>query len=156
MGRYDMATAACFLFDSSSLGSKWHCTVVHSDAVRLLQRLIELEQAESCLREQMQALQRKLVRTVTENEALLHVVDKLQFSVLALRRQLHRAGLTPDVVVDDALLRLAPHQVGTVLAASKFGRHQLLTNFCLKCLHDKQQRMVQASGATVAFGHNSL
>ena len=83
-----------------------------------LQKQMELEQAESCLREQMQALQRKLVRTVTENEALRHVVDKLQFSVLALRRQLQRVGLTPDVVVDDALLRPAPHQVGSSLAGS--------------------------------------
>ena len=34
--------------------------------------------AEERLREQMQALQRKLLRLVAENEALRHVIDKLQ------------------------------------------------------------------------------
>lgn len=63
------------------------------------------------MREQMQALQRKLVRVVTENEALRHVVDKLQCSALSLRRQLQRAGMALDGDLDEALLRPAPHQV---------------------------------------------
>jgi hypothetical protein len=69
-----------------------------------------IEASEGRLREQMQALQRKLVRVVTENEALRHVVDKLQCSVLSLRRQLQRAGMAPDVELDDSLLRPSPHQ----------------------------------------------
>jgi hypothetical protein len=63
------------------------------------------------MREQMNALQRKLVRVVTENEALRHVVDKLQCSVLLLRRQLQRAGMALDAEVDESLLRPSPHQV---------------------------------------------
>lgn len=59
----------------------------------------------------MQALQRKLVRVVTENEAMRHVVDKLQCTVLTLRRQLQKAGSPPDTIVDESLLRPQPHQV---------------------------------------------
>jgi hypothetical protein len=44
--------------------------------------------AEARTLERMQALQRKLVRAVTEAEALRHVVDRLQAQVLALRRQM--------------------------------------------------------------------
>ena len=76
-----------------------------------MQHYQAIEASEGCLREQMQALQRKLVRVVTENEALRHVVDKLQCSVLSLRRQVQRAGLALDVELDESLLRPSPHQV---------------------------------------------
>lgn len=77
----------------------------------VLQRYIALEESEGRMREQMQALQGKLVRVVTENEALKHVVDKLQYNVLSLRRQLQTAGLAPEAELDDALLRPSPHKV---------------------------------------------
>jgi predicted nucleic acid-binding Zn-ribbon protein len=70
-----------------------------------------IEASEGRMREQMNALQRKLVRVVTENEALRHVVDKLQCNVLSLRRQLQRAGMALDAELDEALLRPSPHQV---------------------------------------------
>lgn len=38
--------------------------------------------------ERMEVLQRKLMREITESEALRHVVDRLQAQVLALRRQM--------------------------------------------------------------------
>ena len=44
--------------------------------------------SEERTRERMHALQRKLVRAVTEAEALRHVVDRLQAQVFALRRQM--------------------------------------------------------------------
>jgi hypothetical protein len=81
----------------------------------VLQRYIALEESEGRIREQMQALQRKLVRVVTENEALRHVVDKLQYNVLSLRRQLATAGLAPEAELDDALLRPSPHKVSAIL-----------------------------------------
>lgn len=59
----------------------------------------------------MQALQRKLVRVVTENEALRHVVDKLQCTTLSFRRQLQKAKLKPEVAVDESLLSPTPHEV---------------------------------------------
>ena len=64
------------------------------------------------MHEQMHALQRKLVNVVTENEAMRHVVDKLQCHILGLRRQLHHAGLKPSVQIDEELLRPSPHKVG--------------------------------------------
>lgn len=76
-----------------------------------LQKFLAIEQSEKCMREQMQALQRKLVRVVTENEALKHVVDKLQCYVLGVRRQLQHAGMAPEVELDESLLRPSPHQV---------------------------------------------
>lgn len=85
------------------------------------QHMVSLEASEGRLREQMQALQRKLLRVVTENEALRHVADKLQYAVLALRRQLQAAGLAPAVELDDALLRPAPHQVGARPAGNGSG-----------------------------------
>jgi len=66
------------------------------------------------MHEQMHALQRKLVNVVTENEAMRHVVDKLQCHVLGLRRQLHHAGLKPAVQLDEELLRPCPHKVCAV------------------------------------------
>lgn len=68
--------------------------------------------SEERAREQMQALQRKLLRAVTENEALRHVVDKLQCNVLALRRQMQAEGIMPEAELDDSLLAPSPHQVG--------------------------------------------
>lgn len=63
------------------------------------------------MRERMQALQRKLVRAVTEAEALRHVVDRLQAQVLGLRRQMQAAGVAPELPVDESILRPSPHQV---------------------------------------------
>jgi len=62
-------------------------------------------------RERMQALQRKLMRAVTEAEALRHVVDRLQAQVLALRRQMQSAGVAPEPPLDESTLRPSPHQV---------------------------------------------
>jgi hypothetical protein len=62
------------------------------------------------MQEQLQVLQRKLMHTVNENEALNHVVDKLQCHVLSLRRQLQQAGVQPEMQVDEQLLRPNPHE----------------------------------------------
>jgi hypothetical protein len=59
---------------------------------------------------------------VTENEAMRHVVDKLQCHVLGLRRQLFHAGLKPTVQLDEELLRPCPHKV------SHTSNHQLCRN----------------------------
>jgi predicted nucleic acid-binding Zn-ribbon protein len=79
--------------------------------LQTVQHYEAIEASEGRMREQMNALQRKLVRVVTENEALRHVVDKLQCNVLSLRRQLQRAGMALDAELDEALLRPSPHQV---------------------------------------------
>jgi hypothetical protein len=89
----------------------------------LSQHYQAIEASEGRLREQMQALQRKLVRVVTENEALRHVVDKLQCSVLSLRRQLQHAGLALDTPLDESLLRPSPHQVHAADCLAVFSVH---------------------------------
>lgn len=75
------------------------------------QKYDALKSSNDRMQEQMHALQRKLVNVVTENEAMRHVVDKLQCHVLGLRRQLHLAGLKPTVQLDEELLRPCPHKV---------------------------------------------
>lgn len=77
-----------------------------------LQKYDALKSTNDRMHEQMHALQRKLVNVVTENEAMRHVIDKLQCHVLGLRRQLHHAGLKPTVQLDEELLRPCPHKVG--------------------------------------------
>jgi hypothetical protein len=79
--------------------------------VAALQKYDSLKSTNDRMHEQMHALQRKLVNVVTENEAMRHVIDKLQCHVLGLRRQLHHAGLKPSVQLDDELLRPCPHKV---------------------------------------------
>lgn len=76
-----------------------------------LQKYDALKACNDRMHEQMHALQRKLVNVVTENEAMRHVIDKLQCHVLGLRRQLHHAGLRPAVQLDEELLRPCPHKV---------------------------------------------
>jgi hypothetical protein len=77
----------------------------------VLQKYDALKSCNDRMHEQMHALQRKLVNVVTENEAMRHVIDKLQCHVLGLRRQLHHAGLKPAVQLDEELLRPCPHKV---------------------------------------------
>lgn len=60
----------------------------------------------------MHVLQRKVMNVVAENEAMCHVIDKLQYHVLGLRRQLRQAGLKPAIELDEALLRPCPYKVG--------------------------------------------
>lgn len=80
-------------------------------AVVSVQKFDALKCSNDRMHEQMHALQRKLVNVVTENEAMRHVIDKLQCHVLGLRRQLHHAGLKPTVQLDEELLRPCPHKV---------------------------------------------
>ena len=71
--------------------------------------------AEERTRERMQALQRKLLRAVTEAEALRHVMDRLQAQVLALRRQMQvsaAAGATAGRRLSWAAPRCSPHGWG--------------------------------------------
>lgn len=75
------------------------------------QKYDALKSSSARMHEQMHALQRKLVNVVTENEAMRHVVDKLQCHVLGLRRQLQLAGLKPTMQLDEELLRPCPHKV---------------------------------------------
>lgn len=87
-------------------------------ASRHQQMCIAHAASEERTRERMQALQRKLVRAVTEAEALRHVVDRLQAQVLALRRQMQvRAGQGCCSGVRDAAVTLGaapePHGIGT-------------------------------------------
>jgi predicted nucleic acid-binding Zn-ribbon protein len=75
------------------------------------QKYADLQASNTRMQEQMTALQRKLVNVVDENEALTHVVDKLQCHVLSLRRQLQAAGLQPEMHLDEQLLRPGSHKV---------------------------------------------
>jgi hypothetical protein len=81
---------------------------------------------EQGLREQMQVLQRKLLRAVTENESLRHAVDKLQEDVLTLHRQLLQAGMLPHVQLDSSFLSPLAHEVSVVpLLTSAMGRRDV-------------------------------
>ncbi|GBF94222.1 hypothetical protein Rsub_06492 [Raphidocelis subcapitata] len=87
------------------------CVVlVQVDISEAKQMCVAHAASEERTRERMQALQRKLVRAVTEAEALRHVVDRLQAQVLALRRQMQSAGVTPELPLDESILRPSPHQ----------------------------------------------
>lgn len=83
----------------------------------LAQRFTALEASAERMQEQLQALQRRLLHAVTENEAHTHVVEQLQCHVLSMRRQLLAAGLCPELPLDEKLLRPDPFEVRGASAA---------------------------------------